>query len=218
MNNIPGSSYTTKIIQLRNQNFDFQMTSYPIFDENYRNVLNKKILDHYNWYEIGFETAGRFRQELNIRLNEIMPLYNKAYIALNTINNPILSTDLTEEFNRSSTGKSLSDSSSNSSQNSENNSKHLFQDTPQGNLSNLEMENQTYATELNLNKNNINTSTNDKTSVDSQVNNTEDYIKKIYGINGNKSIPEIFNEYFNSLINIDLQIINNLSDLFMGIW
>ena len=35
-------------------NFDFQMTEYPIFDENYRETLNHNILYHYYENEIGF--------------------------------------------------------------------------------------------------------------------------------------------------------------------
>ena len=34
--------YTITIKTLIDNNFDFKMTDYPIFDENYRNVLNQK--------------------------------------------------------------------------------------------------------------------------------------------------------------------------------
>ena len=52
---------------------------YPIFDEVHRQVLNNKILKHYYFQEIGFETEGRFLFELNRKMNEIMPYYNKLY-------------------------------------------------------------------------------------------------------------------------------------------
>ena len=48
------SRYTTTIRRLIDNNFDFQMTSYPIFDENYRDILNQKILNHYYEDEIRF--------------------------------------------------------------------------------------------------------------------------------------------------------------------
>ena len=35
------SKYTTTIKTLIDNNFDFKMTSYPIFDENYRETLNQ---------------------------------------------------------------------------------------------------------------------------------------------------------------------------------
>lgn len=44
-----------------------------------REELNKMILDHYKYREIGFETVGRFIDQLEITLNEIMPYYNQLY-------------------------------------------------------------------------------------------------------------------------------------------
>lgn len=52
---------------------------YPIFDENHRSVLNSKILRHYYFYEIGFETVGLFKEFLNAKMLEIMPYYNRLY-------------------------------------------------------------------------------------------------------------------------------------------
>ena len=73
--------YTITIKTLIDNNFDFQMTNYPIFDENYRETLNHNILYHYYENEIGFETAPLFRFYLNQKLNEIMPYYNELYKA-----------------------------------------------------------------------------------------------------------------------------------------
>ena len=67
------AKYTITIKTLIDNNFDFKMISYPIFDENYRNTLNQNILYHYYENEIGFETASLFRFYLNQKLNEIMP-------------------------------------------------------------------------------------------------------------------------------------------------
>ena len=73
------AKYTITIKTLIDNNFDFQMTQYPIFDENYREILNNNILHHYYENEIGFETAPLFRFYLNQKLNEIMPYYNELY-------------------------------------------------------------------------------------------------------------------------------------------
>ena len=68
---------------------------YPIFDENYRAVLNKKILEHYYTREIGFETVGLWKQKLRARLNEIMPYYNKLYSSELLNFNPLYDVDIT---------------------------------------------------------------------------------------------------------------------------
>lgn len=73
------SKYTTEIRHILSEKFDLGMDQYPIFDESYRNVLNTKILQHFMYREIGFETVFLFKQYLNRTLNEIMPLYNQYY-------------------------------------------------------------------------------------------------------------------------------------------
>ena len=56
--------------------FDFP---FPIFREDYREDLCKKILRHYYTREICEETVGLWKLRLNSRMNEIMPYYNKLY-------------------------------------------------------------------------------------------------------------------------------------------
>lgn len=53
--------------------------TFPIFDENYRTVLENKILKHFYTREIGEETVGLWKLRLGTKLNEIMPYYNKLY-------------------------------------------------------------------------------------------------------------------------------------------
>ena len=56
--------------------FDFD---FPIFDENYRKPLCKKILKHYYTREICEETYGLWKLRLDAEMNEIMPYFNKLY-------------------------------------------------------------------------------------------------------------------------------------------
>ena len=46
--------------------FDFD---FPIFDENYREVIETKILRHYYTREIGLETYGLWKLKLHTKLN-----------------------------------------------------------------------------------------------------------------------------------------------------
>lgn len=201
--------YTITIRSLLNNNFDFKMDNYPIFDENYRSTLNEKILNHYYENEIGFETAPLFRFYLNNKLNEIMPKYNTLYNAQKEL------IDENALFNNTNVTESLEGSNSttsSTSSNSTNNGKNLFQDTPQGLISNTEIENQTWATNLNLTNNNINDTSN------ASGNGTNEYIKTIVGNTGGKYNIEVLNDIVNNFLNIDLMIINELSDLFMQIF
>lgn len=203
------AKYTITIKSLIDNNFDFKMDSYPIFDENYRNTLNQNILYHYYESEIGFETAPLFRFYLNQKLNEIMPYYNELYkVQKKLIDENLLlnNVNLTEQLIGSNTTKTSSTSQSS------NNGKNLFQDTPQGQISQTDIDDQTWATNLTLNKNEIE----DESSATG--NGTNEYLKTIIGNNGGKFNIDVLNDIKNNLMNIDLLIINELNDLFMGIF
>lgn len=211
------SKYTITIKSLIDNNFDFQMTQYPLFDENYRNTLNHNILYHYYENEIGFETAPLFRLYLNQKLNEIMPYYNELYKAQKKLideNLLLNNVNLTEQLSGQNATHSSSTSQSTNSGTS--NNKNLFQDTPQGEISNIEIDNQTWATNLTLDRNTTNNTINDSSSATGSG--TNSYLKTIIGNNGNKFNIDILNDIKNNLMNIDLMIINELNDLFMQIF
>lgn len=220
------SKYTITIKNLIDNNFDFQMTSYPIFDENYRNTLNHNILYHYYEEEIGQETAPLFRLFLNQRLNEIMPKYNELYKAQkNLVDNNLLlnNVNLHESLEGSNTNSTTTQgsSTSQSTNSGTSNNKNLYQDTPQGNISSQDIDAQNvYATNISLDRNTTSNTINDSSSNSGSANisGTNAYIKTIIGNNGGKYNIDILKDIENNFMNIDLMIINELSDLFMGIY
>lgn len=209
------SKYTITIKNLIDNHFDFKMTSYPIFDENYRNTLNQNILNHYYESEIGFETASLFRFYLNQTLNEIMPYYNELYkIQKEVLKNATNNVNLTETLQRDTSTTTNSNSTSNN--NGINNSKNVFLDTPQGDLYKGDIDDTNYATNVTWNKNNTSNNITDNSASSGTGN--ENYIKTIIGNNGNKYSVELLQQAKDNLMNIDLMIINDLNDLFMGIY
>lgn len=215
--------YTTTIKTLIDNNFDFKMTDYPIFDENYRKVLNQKILNHYYENEIGFETAPLFRFYLNNKLNEIMPYYNILYEKqLQLLNNIDKNVNLVEDFKGTNTNESTTNTESESTSNSSGTSKNknLFQDTPQGDLNNTELENQTWATNYTMNNTKNENEINDNSSSNGTANSngTNNYLKTIIGNNGGRYNLDILADLQKNLMNIDLLIINELYELFMGLY
>lgn len=94
------SKYTTELRYLIENNFDLGLKDYPIFDENYRKTLNNKIINHYYFREIGFETAELFKRYLNTTLNEIMPFYNQLYKSELLEFNPFYNVDKTITSNK----------------------------------------------------------------------------------------------------------------------
>lgn len=211
--------YTITIQTLINNNFDFQLDKYPIFDENYRETLNNKILNHYFDAEIGFETAPLFRHYLLAKLNEIMPVYNTMYEKQkDLLENIFGNVNLTESFEGENSNNSNVSNNSQSHSTGNSNMKNLFQDTPQGELDTTSINNQKWATNLSLNENSTNGNITDNSSSIGNSNGTNNYIKKIIGNNGGKYNIELLKEIQNSILNIDIMIINELQDLFMGIF
>lgn len=155
--------YTTQLRSLIENNFDLQLNEYPIFSEDYRETLNQKIIDHYYFSEIGFETAGLFRHRLKTKLNEIMPYYNQLYSSQLLEISPLLDFEETTEETKSMTGgdsmtgtatDSTTDSGSTSGTSSATSSTsttagslNVSSDTPQGFLSIGSIESNTYASE-----------------------------------------------------------------------
>ena len=219
------AKYTVTILTLQKNNFNFGLTSYPIFDEAYRSTLNNNILNYYLESEIGFETAELFKRILNDRMALIMPKYNQMYLAQqDLITNGVLNNvNLTESMDKDVSNTSAQTDNGHASQtgSSTSNNKNLYQDTPQGTISMQTLDEQNvYATNFTLDNNSNSSTVTDSSTSRRDFTNTgaEDYVKHLIGNNGRKYNVDVFNDLVSKLKNIDMLIINELQDLFMGVF
>lgn len=205
--------------------FDFE---YPIFDENYRQALESKILLHYYTQEIGLETVGLWKLKMQAKLNEIMPYYNQLYKSELLTFNPLVDVDLKTQrsgsSNNESTGKSESVTSSTDTSTVNRNATayNLFSDTPQGGLQGVDSE--TYLSSAGKTKNedtsegvNAGSSSNSGT-VNNNISTTEQYIEYVSGKNGGENYAKKLMDFRKSFLNIDMMIIRDLRSLFMYLW
>lgn len=266
--------------------FDFD---FPIFDENYRTVLERKIIMHYYTREIGFETAALWKLWLNKELNEIMPYYNKLYESELLQFNPFYDVDLTKDhtaqgksdteherndnetsiltrtdnltrtdsFTRTDNLKSTSQDSGTQGDSGADVNKNdrwdMYSDTPQGAITNVRNESyltnarhiiddgsgSTHSNTTTFGKKvvvddtgtqqnggtstNTGTQKNDdsrilKSEFTTGVNTTEEYLEHVKGKTGGASYSKLLQEYRDSFLNIDMQIIEEISDLFFNLW
>lgn len=213
------SKYTITIRQLLKNNFDFGLNNYPIFDESYRSTLNQKILNHYYENEIGLETPELFKFYLNQKLEEIMPyyniLYNKQVKILSNIENNV---NLTETFNRTNNTNTSTSSNSTSNSSGTSNNKNLFLDTPQGDTYKGTIDDTDYATNVTFDRNSNTNNITDTSSSTGDADTTENYIKTVIGNNGGRYNIELLKDIKDNLINIDMLIITDLNELFMGLF
>ena len=193
------------IEQSRSKIFSFD---YPIFDEKYRGVLETKILKHYYTREIGLETVGLWLHKLDVKMNEIMPYYNQLYKSCLLEFNPFYNTDFTtkRDIKTNEIGNSTNET------NTKTKEWELYSDTPQGSVKNL--ENETYLTNATKNTGDGNTLNKGETNVD----NVQDYLETVKGKVGGENYSSLLEQYRKTFLNIDMMIIDDISDLFMNIW
>lgn len=218
-----------------NKVFNF---NFPIFDENYRQVLCRKILKHYYTREIAHETVGRWKLALNAKLNEIMPYYNQLYKSELLEFNPFYDVDLT----RSREGSGTSNRTSNNSETNSSTSKNVssgsgtsntdtlnrFSDTPQNSMDTQGIADSVPLTTV-TKVNEDNTTTNESTdtltknysktgSGGENINNTDKYIETVKGKQGTENYSSLLKKFRETFLNIDMMIIEDCSDCFFTLW
>lgn len=250
------AKYTEVLYNLLNNTetkalIDEKMSTYPLYvstsKQEYgipniiptREELNKKILNYYKYKEIGFETVGRFLDELEISLNEIMPYYNQLFFSADQDYNIIYNVDYKRTIDRdlsgnttsSSTGETTSNSSdSNSTSTSDSSTvnsydKDVNSDTPQSQLSitNKQIDSVDYANSVKWKKNTTEqsgtstgtstgsaTTTADSTATGSGTNKEiESTLETTKGNFGVVSAQDLIEKYRKLIINIEQMIIND---------
>ena len=153
--------------------------------------LAKKIVDHYYFRDLGFETYAMFKHYAKIQMEEIMesklPLIYSSAIEYD----PLVNVDFTEEYS--------SESSSDGS------GLVVNSDTPQGQITKANILNGTYASS---------TSGNELESSGSSS-----YTKTIKGNSGvSATAQKMVEQYRQNIRAIDYEIITELNDLFMGLY
>ena len=185
------------------------------FDYNLSNTINKEefetlILNHFLMRRIGFETLTAFKIQLNVKLNEIMPKYNKLFDALEnwdifndgeTIerqgeDNTII--DNTNELNNTSTNTT------------ENISDRRNSNTPQNQLENV--RDGSYVTNYDYDTDNVKSNDSSNSKGTSNTKNDNNYWETIKHSPSDKI--KIFQEMQENINSIYILIFNDLEDLF----
>ena len=118
----------------RSDIFDFD---YPLSENIEKEDFEVMILNHFLMRRIGYDTLNAFKIALNVKLNEIMPIYNKMF-------------DMLEGWDLFSDGERVTETGSNTLSNttsSNNSSDRRYSDTPQNHLA--DVRNGSYITDYN---------------------------------------------------------------------
>lgn len=220
--NLTESTGSNNIEDVLDKSWNKIFGDFPIFDEQYRAKLCKKILRHYYTREICCETVGRWKLFLSDRMNNIMPYYNQLY------KSELLKIDPLVSVNRSVSHKGSGSESKTTNRNGTNSSTSktngdtdtwsYYSDTPQGGIKGLESNDYLTNATHNTGKDGTSSTLNGNTS-DTEVgkgDRSDSYDDKILGYEGNQS--DMLLKFRKTFLNIDMMVIDELKDLFFTLW
>lgn len=196
-------------------------------------AFEQRVIDHYYFRQIGQETVGRFRHMFRTKILEIMPYYVDMYKTVELMSNiedPFGNVDITETFEQETTDSASGESSatntgtgsSSGTQTSTENKEHRFSNTPQGSISNLD----SYLTEAAQDSNEVSdtsesSSETSATSSGTSSSESAGTVKHTLHRKGNQGVNTYAHdiiEFRKSIINVDMMVINELNELFLGIY
>ena len=221
------------------------MESYPLYEKRSkeefipsivptRSELNEKILNYYKYREIGFETVGRFIDELEIALKEIMPYYNQLLFTLDQDYNILYNVDYDKTITSKRDTSSDSETETNGSDTSTGNvamndkSKTVHSATPQGqlNIPKNNIDSVQYADSAQWedkgseSETNTTGTTNANTTGKSSGTESAEMAERVKGNYGQMSYQYLVAKYRELIMNIEQRIIQDhrIQELFMLVY
>ena len=186
-----------------------------------KETFETMILNHFITRRIGFDTVTLFNIQLNVKLNEIMPIYNKMF---DSLENWDIFNDGEKQIrsgfdNRDSNSKSenINNLENKSNTNTTTTSDNRSSDTPQNQLE--DVKNGNYVTQYSYDTN-INTGTDNSTSVGNSTSNSNTSEKNNYEETITRTPADkisIIKDMQANINNIYSMIFNDLECLFYGI-
>lgn len=191
--------------------FDFD---YPLTENISKEDFEVMILNKFMMRRIGYETVTAFKLQLNVKLNSIMPIYNKLFDALDgwEIFNDGEKVTRTNIVNRSGTDVNNTTGSVTSTDSST--SDQRYSDTPQNHLS--DVTSGEYVTDYRKNSDSGSSSSNTTGSSTTNSNGTENVSETIIRTPADKM--SLYRSFIESRKSIYDMIFNDLEALFYKIY
>lgn len=192
--------------------FDFD---YPFYNEERRKQFEQHFIEHFYFDEIGQETVARFKHRLKIKLNLIMPYWNKIFLADELEQRILDNYDVTETYEKEVIDNTTQTSNGTVSSTNENTSKNLESDTP---VTKTDLDNIDYFSNITKDIANGKNDTTSNNTNNVQNTNKENWTRKIQGNYGVQTDANAIVQYWESLRMIELEIFNQLNVLFMEVY
>lgn len=182
--------------------FDFD---YPLANGINKSDFEIMILNHFLMRRIGYETVTAFKIALNVKLNEIMPLYNKLFESIKNWN--IFNDG--EVVNRNVIDSNTSTNSNTSTGTTSSTSDRRYSDTPENKMQ--EVRDGEYVSEYNYDQDSGSASNTSSSNSSNNGSTSENIVRTP----GNKM--ELYSEFLKNRQNIYTMIFKDLDPLFYQI-
>lgn len=192
--------------------FDFD---YPFYNEERRKQFEQHFIEHFYFDEIGQETVARFKHRLKIKLNLIMPYWNKIFLADELEQRILDNYDVTETYEKEVIDNTTQTSNGTVTSTNEKTSKNLESDTP---VTKTDLDNIDYFSNITKDIANGRNDTTSNNSNNVQNTNKENWTRNIQGNYGVQTDANAIVQYWESLRMIELEIFNQLNVLFMEVY
>jgi len=188
------------------------LADYPIFDDEYRDHLNGTIVDNFWNREIGLETIEMFQLAMRRKMNLIMPFYNKVYESTLLEIDPLSTIKMRSITTNETTQTNTSNSTNVSTSENDSASRSVQSSTPQTMLSG----NGDYATgaaDVNGKATVAANGTENGEFTGTGEGNSDNTVTGYQGL-----ASDLIMRYRQSLLNVDMMILNDLDDCFIQVW
>lgn len=217
------STFTMRLKDvIRHTDGKIGLDDYPITDAAHREILNQRIIERYFNREIGLETVDQFTFNLRRKMHEIMPYYDKL------MQSQLIEFDPLDTLNIRSTNASNSKVTGNgtteSEQKSTNKAKALTVNSefPQQSLRESDGEDADgeptgiYAHDSVESDSDAESEGNAKDIRQDESSSEDTSESTSKGYTGSAAM--LLMQYRESIANYDLEIVNQLNELFMSVW
>lgn len=191
--------------------FDFD---YPLTDKISKEDFECMILNKFLMRRIGYETVTAFKIQLEVKLNEIMPTYNKLFDALDGWEIFNDGENISRVSSSSRSGTDVNNSTGSNSTSDSTTSDLRSSDTPQNSLA--DVRNGSYVSEYNYNQNTGSSSSQSSANSTTNSQGTESSTETITRTPADKI--RIYGEFIEKRKSIYTMIFEDLEDLFYKIF
>ena len=208
--------FSPRLKEVLDYGYDLKLNDYPIYDEEFRPILNQRIVDHFYLREIGAESIEIFIFYLNRTMRENMQWLNPVFAKLaDPQYDPFENIDTTTDYHQTGSGTNTSTGTTKDHSTADSDRQAVNTNTPQVNLAGKDPMD--YGNSGVFEKSSSSSDGNSTNSTDGQQTNLADYIGHTHGQQGQLKF-DVLRQWLDLYVNPLNEVFEVLEPCFMQLW